>query len=277
MHNRTLIASLALLLVAGCKTGPQVRKSGEPAVTASRIQVTEQTMSSFALAFHATVSNPHTGPLDLDGLKYTLKAGGKVLRTGTAKLDVEAPPDGEGSIDVPIAVEYALTEKEIEGLAGSDTIDLLLSGTLEGHYGSSKVELPIQRAGALRAPRLPTVSFGTPDAARQSLEAISATFPIQIHNDNPFPVKIGSLDYQLTVEGNDMDSGMLAARISIPPSSTQVYEVAADLTEKTVPGLKKKLKAKNELDYHLSGTLHVGAIDLPVDLSSKITFTAERK
>ncbi len=279
--RRALVPALGLALglgfgLASCKTAPQVKAPGTFTVEPTGLKTTHQTLSSFTVTLSASVENPGKVPLTITGADYTLTVGGKVLRTGHAPLELTVAPTSSGQLSFPVAVEYALKLEELQKLASTPTIDLLLGGTIDGKLGTQAVQVPFSRAGQLRSPRLPTVKLGTPDAARQSLSEIAATFRLQVENDNPFPVKLDGLDYVLTVQGADVASGTVGDRTTVPPSSTQTWEVPTDLTEKTVPGMTKAMKENNALDDHLKGVLHLGPVDVPVDLTSQITFTEQR-
>lgn len=277
---RVALGALAAALVLGagaCKTAPVVKAPGTFTVTPTGLSTVHQTLSSFTVRLSASVSNPGSTPLSVSRADYKLTVGGKVLRTGHVPLEVTVAPGATGELSFPVAVEYALKLAELKKLASSPTIDLLLEGTVDGTLGTEAIKAPFSRAGVLRSPRLPVVRLGTPDAARQSLSEIAATFRIEVENDNPFGVRLDGLDYVLTVQGADVASGTVGDRTTVPASSTQTWEVPADLTEKTVPGMTKALKANNALDDHLKGVLHLGPVDLPVDLTSQIVFTEERK
>lgn len=276
MHRTLTVLCAGVVALASCKTAPVENAPGSFTVEPTGISTRSQTLSSFTVVLHATVTSTGRVPLSVTGADYVLKMGGKVLRKGHAPLKVAVAPGAKGDVSFPVAVEYAMKLKEMQELAASPTVDILVSGTVDGTLGSHTVKAPFSRAGVLRSPRLPRVRLGTPDAARQSLSEVACTFHLEVVNDNPFPVKLNGLDYVLSVQGSDVASGTVGERATIPPSSTHIWDVPTDLTEKNVPGMTKAMKANNALDDHLKGVLHLGPIDLPVDLTSQIQFTQER-
>ena len=217
---RALVPALVLSLglgLASCKTAPAVKAPGTFTVEPTGLSTTSQTLSSFTVTLSASVENPGTAPLAIDGADYKLTVGGKVLRTGHAPLEVTVAPGGHGPALLPGGggVRPQARRAEEAGEHRRPSISSS-SGTVDGTLGKQAVKAPFSRAGALRSPRLPVVKLGTPDAARQSLSEIAATFRLQVENDNPFPVKLDGLDYVLTVQGADVASGTVGDRTTVP-------------------------------------------------------------
>ncbi len=274
MKVRPILTGFVLTLAAagGCKTAPTPPPPSEPVVSPAGIKVKDQTLSSFTAVVMVDVENPGRTPLEVESAHYEFSSGDLVLREGDAEIGVSVPPGESTTVAVPVAVEWEPTEEEFGAFLDKASLPLLFEGTLKTSAG----ELPVSVAGSLRTPRLPRVALGTPDAARQRVDAIAATFRVEIYNDNPFPVRVRRLSYAIEVEGNEVASGELANKVTVPPSAQLVFEVPADLTEETVPGLAQKMKEENRLSYVLRGVLFVGDLEIDVEEPSEIVFTAER-
>lgn len=273
MHQRTLIV-LPLALVLACAAAEAPPPAEQPGLAGVTLRTASQTLSSYTVVVTAAVTNPRPVALQLTKATYVLTADDQPVREGEAPLEVVLAPGEGASVDVPVAVEYAPTLADFE--SGEDAIRVVFDGRIFGRYGDEQVEVPVVRAGAVRSPRLPQVKLGTPDAARQRIDAIAGAFFVDVANENPFEVKVKRLDYVLEVEGNELSAGSVGNNATIPPSSTTEYEVDVGLTEETVPGIAGLMKDKNALDYRVHGALWVGDLKIPYDLKSQIAFTAQR-
>ncbi len=269
-----LSSLLSLSLSSACARTQQAGPAPEaPSLEYGRVRTASQDLADFTVVFEATLQNPTAAPVRVRGAHYQLSSEDEILAEGDADLDVTAAPGGKASFEITVPVHYARDADEIRAFASTKVLPLLLEATLHSDAG----EIAFSRAGRVRSPRLPYVDLQDPDAARQRLDAIAAVFRIAVHNDNPFTLKLDGLHYTLSVEGKVLSEDTLGLGEPIPPSSIGVYEVPVDLTEETLPGIGGILKEKNALDYKVEGTLRVQDVEIPVDVSSTIHFTAERE
>ena len=271
IRNRLVLSLVAL---SACATVQQERTSGTPTLISTSFSTVSQTLSSYTVDVTVAVMNPRAETLQFTRAAYTLTVDGKIVREGVYPLDVGVAPTASGQFDVQVAVEYAPKLTDFE--TGKESFDVLVKGTAVGRYGEQKVELPFERAGVVRSPRLPTVTLGEPAASRQRIDDVNASFSLVVQNENPFDLKVTRLDYVLDVEGRELSSGMLASHTTLPASSSNRYEIDQELNEDTLPGIADIMRQKNALDYSLRGSLRVGDLEIPFDLKSQIRFAAER-
>jgi LEA14-like dessication related protein len=265
-----------ILLTAACKTAPEAPPEADPAVTAGRLDVTEQTLSSFGATAWGTVSNPRATDLVLEQVTYRFSARGEEVREGRHDLAITVPAEGEAEVSVPVAVEWALSAEEIAALSGTDAVPLVFNGVVKGRYGSRTVEFAFDRAGRLRRPRLPEVALDQPDGSRRKIDEVYAIVRLQVQNDNNFDVRISGLDYVLEFEGTALREGTAGTGHRLLPSGAYVIEIEQEITPERVENMVEEMRARNALSYRVHGTLRIGDVAIPFDLQDQMTFHAER-
>ncbi len=268
-----LVAASIFLIMVGCKTTPRTAPLAlSPVLSEAQLEVVDQSITSFAVRVSAMIDNPRDSVLEIESVGYTLSARGEKVREGTVDLPLIVPPSERASIEVPVAVEYSLAIEEHRQIFGGDAVPLVFNGIVRGSYDGEEVELPLDRAGRMRAPRLPKVSLDIPDGARRSPTEVHATFRLQVKNDNPFQVRIGALDYVLEVEDNELRQSRVGVSQRVPASGAYIFSIEQDLTSNNVPELEARMRDDNVIDYRLFGELRLGDLVVPFDETGEIRF-----
>lgn len=270
MRKLVWVSLCGALCACSGKQGPP--PEDPPFVKPGRVRTAQQTLGTFTLEFNGNVMNPTSKEITITGVRYDLTHEDEILNEGMLALSVTVPAGGEALVQLPIAVEYARDLEELEEFLTVEKLPVLLDAVLTTHGD----DIVWGQKGFVRGPRMPTVVLGNTNAARQRHDAIAVTFFLEIHNENPFEVKIGKFSYILTLEGVEIADGIVGAKQTAPPGSNLIFEVPVGLTEENIPGLGKIVKEKNALSYKLTGKLEVGELRRDVDIDAQINFTAER-
>ena len=272
----SLFVAAALVLVAACKTTPEAPPPApDPKLVDSRMEMGGQTISSFTSTTFATIENPRDEALTIDRVSYTLSARGQPLREGTHTVAVTVQPLGQAEVEVPVVVEYTLTMDEYREIFSGEAVPVVFNGVVHGRVGGDEVSIGLDRAGRLRAPRLPVVSLDIPDGARRRVDEVHATFRLQVDNDNPFDVRLAWVDYVLEVEGNQLRESRVGTGQRLPASGAYVFIIEQDLRPSNVPQLVERMTEDNSISYRIHGELRVGDLVLPFDETDQIRFAGQ--
>ena len=268
---RSLAAALlAALTLGACATTP-AGPPPAPRLVVARGQISEQGFGHFTVSIHAEIENPGAAPLAFSAFEYEVSVGEQVVRAGGREpLEAIVAPGEAGALALSVPVEWVFNPEELGALPPLQAVKV--SGALVGAGASVPVVVGVE----LRTPRLPTLSLGTPEAARQRLDAVAVTFMIAVNNDNPFPLTLDRLNYLLEVEGVEIEGGMMGRLRTLAPSSVLTFEVPVELTPTLLPGMVQTMKAKNALSYRFHGSSQVAGARSPFDLSGELTFSASR-
>ncbi|MFW5879084.1 MAG: hypothetical protein ACOCVR_04615 [Myxococcota bacterium] len=268
-----MAVALLFSLTPGCRTAPEVAPpQPDPVLLETRVEFTDQTISSFTASAVAGIENPRDEPLLIDRVDYSLRARGHVLREGSYELATTVPPMQQAEVTVPVGVEYSLTFEQHREVFAGDAVPVIFTGVVTGSYGGEDVQLTIERAGRMRTPRLPEVRLGTPDGARRRVDEVHATFRLELVNDNPFPVRLAWVDYVLEVEGNELRETRVGADQRLPASGAYVFTIEQDLRTSNVPVLEDVMEEDNAIDYRIHGELRMGDLVIPFDEPDEIRF-----
>ncbi len=269
-------ALLVVASVSGCKTTPEAPPP-EPDPTVAEVQIgfSDRTLTSFTATATASVANPRSVPLRIERVTYTLSARGRTLREGAYEAEVSVPASGTGQVAVPVAVEYSLATDEDREMFTGEAVPIVFNAVAHGRYDGETVELDVDRAARLRSPRLPAVKLDTPDGARRRVDEVHATFHLRVENDNPFEIRISSLDYVLEVEGNELRESRVGTRQRVPASGSYIFTIEQDLRTANVPQLADRMREDNRIEYRLHGELRVGDMLIPFDETDEIRFAGQ--
>jgi LEA14-like dessication related protein len=258
-------AVLALGFSVGCAGAPPVAPVAPEALQTQRLTVTEQTLTGFTAEARFELTNSGDTPMQITGATYDLTMDGKPLTSGQLDLDQAASPGQIISLRVPVSAEVVHDAAELKALVarGDTPIPLVMKGVVKITQNGAQTELPYSRLGELRAPRLP-VPMMNDTALGRSEQDVSVSFYFGVENQNPFDIKIRNISYRAELDGKEVGSGAASIGDRIPASQTAEYPI-----QESVPKLDR---SKTELPYHFTGTVDLGIVQVPIDLTGMLKF-----
>jgi len=258
-------AVLALGILAGCASAPPVAPVTEEAMQTERLAVTEQSLTGFTAEARFEITNTAETPMQITGATYDLSMDGKSLTSGQVDLDQAASPGQLVSLRVPVNVEVIHDAAELKAMVarGTTPIPLVMKGVVKISQAGTQTELPYSRLGELRAPRLPVPRMNDTALGRTDQD-VSVSFYFGVENQNPFEIKIKNISYRAELDGKEVGTGTASIGDRIPASQTAEYPI-----QENVLNLDRK---KTELPYHFTGTVDLGIVQVPIDLTGTLKF-----
>lgn len=268
------VASLWL----GCASAPARPASVGPATLASQeASVTSQDLTDVTVRFSGQVASPGPGPAVLEKADYELVSEGRVVKTGTAALNLALPPGQPTGFSFEQRAPYVQDAEELKALeAKGGNLLVALRGTLTVRAGGAVQTVPFAASRPVRAPRLPQVVVQGLDAGRYSDEEVNLTLQVGVRNPNPFPVRLEQLTWALSVGGKPLGEGTLARAVTVGASAVGVYPVEASVTKDTWGADVKALISKGTLPWALHGELAGKTVRVPYQLGGDVKLQVSR-
>lgn len=263
-----LAPSLAAIVFAvGCSSAPSVpdRPSSRQAEV-SRIDVRDQSFTRFTAV--AMVQIDSSQPVRAEEATWELVVNGEPGGSGTVPLGVDLPQGG-GVVEVPATAAYGEGEKLSEVLESQTPVAIVMRGTVRTSDGG---EWTFQRAGRVRAPRVPDVKVWHVEAGAFPREnRVGLVFFVEVENRNPFEIQLEQMTYDLSINGMKMiDQGTVGRMERVPPGSVAQLEIPLDLDEQNYPDVKNAIRRGGGLDYSIEGLVRLGVGRIPVELEGPI-------
>lgn len=274
--TRAVFASGMLALAVACATSPSPpTKSAEAPPAAPRkapleltgLTVAEESLQSLELVLSGELNFPRKkaprGPLE-----WTARTSAGVdLGGGTAELQ----PDPAGNFAARLPVRFGRTVEALTPLLTEDTMDVVVTAVL----GEGDQRLEASRSVRVRTPRPPMVSIVSVQASRQGNQALSLVYLLSIRNPNAFDVRASVLRYRALLADKVVSEGELPLATRIPASTESVFEIPAEAHVQNVGADLPARIRRNDLTWAFAGTVRVGGLEVPIDLSGGIRLTAQ--
>lgn len=269
--NRTLltatVAALAWLglACATSKPAPEEGAGAAPAVSAETLKVDEQDQTINGLKAVVTVrlKNEGAAPVSVTGASWEAVIAGKVVASGKAAVSASVPAGGEATVEVAAPFTYAQGDDEVAALVQrKEPVDYAVRGTLD--VGGGKVEFA--KAGAIRAPRMPSLKLGSLDASTSPSIGVAFSVMVDLDNPNTFPLVLQSARWKLAIAGKPAGEGVMDRKAPKAASHTS-YPI-----EVVIP--PEEVKARKELQgatvpYALEAEIDLGAAKVRLEQSGE--------
>lgn len=269
------LALTAVLVLAGCKTAPEVQPIAEPELTSQELQIAEQDLTDYRVRFVGQLAAP--GGATVEKATYEMVVEEKVVKSGEVPLGLSIEPGQTGEVRLEETGRYVGSAEELKEMSSrGGALLTALRGKLHLRVGGRPLELPFARARDIRVPRLPHVKLHDLDAARFSAEEANAMFYVGVVNPNPFTIRINGVSYTLTIGGKQVSQGTIGKGEKIGPAATGVFETQVVVNQESygpeVVGLIKSLK----LPYLMAGALTGELVDEPYELKGEIKLNVSK-
>ena len=266
MNRSLLIAAAVAGLGLACATSKPAPEAGSAASVSGqtlKLEEREQLIDGLKAVVTVQLKNEGAAAVTATGAHYEVLSGGKVIGSGTVALNQPVPAGGEAAIEIAVPVVYAKGDDEVAALVlRKEPIDYAVRGTVD--VGGAKVEFA--KAGAIRAPRMPSLKLANLDATTSPSLGVAFTAMIDLENPNTFPLILAGSHWKLTVAGKVVGEGVMDRRAPKAASHTSYpIEVAIDPNE---------VKQRKELQgatvpYALEAELDLGAAKVRLEQSGE--------
>jgi LEA14-like dessication related protein len=261
-------ATLFALALSGCASTPTAPPVPPPELVSQELAV-EQDLTNFRLNFEGRL-RPEQDAV-VERAEWELVVEGEVTDRGQAELGVEVPAGETKPFLLKARSQYVSSAEQLQSLsAQGGSLLAALRGTLHVRQGGTVYPIAFARSREVRTPRLPTVVMQELDAARYSSEEANIIFRIGVVNPNPFPLRLGSVSYEVQVAGRKIGEGVRGTGEHVAPSATGMFEVQLPVSQATWGPDIKKLIATTRLPYVVTGEVKGELYAVPYQLEGTV-------
>lgn len=273
--SASMRAILLAALCLGCASAPTRGTVAPPSLSAQETSVTSQELTDVTVRYSAQLSSP--GPAVLEKADYELVSEGRVVKSGSAPLNLPLAPGQPTDFSFQERATYVRGPEDLRAYnARGGTMLMALRGTLTVRSGDAVETVPFAASRAVRVPRLPEVVVQSLDAGRYSDEEVNLIVHVGVRNPNPFPVHLEQLTWALSVGGRPLGEGTLARAATLGASAVGVYPVEASVTKDTWGRDVKALLTKGTLPWALKGELAGPLLRVPYQLDGDVKLQGGR-
>lgn len=266
MNRRGLLAIMLLAVagLSGCASFDTVKKAAgikDPEVSISGIGVSSISMEGMTLQFALDVDNPNPLPLSLAGFDYALKLDGSQLLAGEQRDRVEIKARGKSQVQIPVSLKFADLSRLLSGGLAGESLDYeLQTAALVDLPVVGVKRFPASRKGEFPVPRPPTVSLTGIDIQQIGLTGAKLVIGATLENPNGFGMEIGSLAYDLAVNGRRWAKSSLDGGVALRGKGSDSISIPVELDFREMGGSLYQALVRGEgLDYQLDGNMKFAA------------------
>jgi len=111
----------------------------------------------------------------------------------------------------------------------------------------------------------PEAAFKSLSVGQVSAKSIELLPVIAITNNSMLPIPVNSIDYQLSLNDQQLLNGMSKDIGTLPANGTKDVTLALALTNKSLSALQQLLFKNGEVNYLISGNINVVGFDIPFE------------
>jgi|GEM_PF-2339636 len=268
--RRILGPAAILAIAAACASTPDAPPAPDVAkAEVYRIEIRDQDFTEFSAFAHVQLP-PGVTPT---AARWEILGGSPLTPLASGETAIGADQlSSDGVVLVGGKAPYTANPEALAELLASEAT---LPVVVRGYLVAGNVHYEFTRAGRVRAPRSPGVSVSQVEAAAiPSERRISLVFFIRIDNQNAFDVQLENIEYDLQIEGVDIDRGLAGTRRLIPRASAVEVDLPISLEETNFPQVMKHMHGESRLQYRMKGEVRLGVGRLPFELSGPIQVRA---
>ena len=245
------------LLLTGCSALQEQLTRSTPEVSVDGIRIVSLGFDAIDLLVDVRVDNPNPVGVQVAGLDYELRLDGKRAISGESAERAGIPARGSGTVSVPVTLGYQDLYERFGTLRDRDAVDYALELGIDVDVPVLGVQrLSASASDTLPLPGWPSVSLRDVRIDRLGLDGARLIMDIDVDNPNSFALDIGTLRYQLSVDGQDWISGTLDQPARIAPKEGASLSIPVELDLASMgSGVYRMLTEGRMLDYQLRGNL----------------------
>ncbi len=253
MFRKIMLALTLIALLSGCSLLKELVK--QPTVDFEGVALQEISLSEETLLFRFRVNNPNPLPIKLTSISYDLMINERNLASGTKSEGINLPGEGAALVELPFTIRHLELFDSLDEFINTDEVTY----TLKGSMGLGPIELPYKKSGTIRLPRLPQITLKKLEVEKFSFSGAAVVIVVDIRNDNDFPLKLDSLNYQASLSGVDIISGNTGQLPRVEARSSATIEIPLSVSFAKLGKSLANLLAGQSADYQFSGDINLPA------------------
>ncbi len=261
-----VLAQVALLAGALDCAGAKPVADAPETTSLQPLTIVEQTLTDVTVEARLQFDNPDQTPLEIKEATYEVTLDGTSMGKGHVALDYSVEGGGSQFVRIPAPTTLATDEESLNKWVakGDQPIHVVMQGTLHITEQGTTRDVPFAEVCDMRAPRFPLPKMNDVDVGRYGEGGeLGVNFFVGVENQNAFEVRVKSISYHASLDGQELAAGMASTGDRLPPSQTAEYEIVAET----------KKPEKDEMSYGLEGIIDLGIAKVPIHLSGKVNFS----
>jgi LEA14-like dessication related protein len=267
MHVRTIRLSLAILALCAIGCGFQ-----KPTLRFKSASLAGTDLEGTTLNVVYGFNNPNPLGLDLAEVSYALEVEGHSVISGKPPNGLSLPSKAETDLVFPARVRFLDLAPALEALLTKDVVHYKVSGSVGIQTPIGVLRYPFSYENTFGVPKIPAFAFQSPRVQSLSFTGARLVFPIQLTNQNSFPLPLGGFSAAIAIAGTQVGTSNASLPATLSGGATHVVELPLDVNFlQTGMAIANAIRGGNA-NVKLDGALRSGAASVPIRLEQNLPF-----
>ncbi|MFO1471589.1 MAG: LEA type 2 family protein [Turneriella sp.] len=270
--SRSLLLAILLIPQLSCALLQGTLSEYAPDITLKDVQLKGFDFEGADIEYIYSIRNKVGFGITFSKLAFQISVDGRRMIDAQNDKNVVIKAKETTQFSIVQRVRYVETVEAFIEFAKKDTVEIALKGNV-GIYVNEligTVNVPIEGAKVVAVPKLPQVHFGSLDFEKMNFSNPlnpQATFTLKfnVHNPNPFDVKIPRIEYDFTAAGTKVVSGAKQNQ-TLPKQADAMISVPVNLSGRNIVDLVPKLRDLNNNDYRFTSAVDVALMGQTLSL-----------
>jgi LEA14-like dessication related protein len=267
-----LSAALSILVITSCALLQGRFSEYAPDITLKEVNLRGFDFEGADLEYIYTIRNKVGFGITFSKLAFQISVDGKRMVDMQNDKNVAIKANESTNFTIVQRVRYVETVEAIFDIAKKDSVNVGLTGAV-GIYVNEligSINVPIEASKVIPVPKLPQVHFGSLDFERMNLANPlnpQATFSLKfnVHNPNPFEVKIPRIEYDFTAAGTRVVNGVKQNQTLAKQADASIT-IPVNLSGRNIIELVPKLRDLGSTDYRFTSAVEFAIMGQTVSL-----------
>lgn len=265
---RMLILPFSLLVLSSCAGSQKNAAKGAVELFTEDARVVNVRMDTAELSFPYELTNNSQTDATLTKVEYTVTITGEPPHTQTLTPSAVVAAGQSLASTLTVSVPLATSDEAFLARESGETSRFSQTATFTFADGT---EYQAEWSGELFLPRRAKVS-ATAQAVRYE-NNFELHFAMGIKNPNAFVLPVDGLSYVISIDGVEVQRGVVAERQKLQPSSELVFDITRAVGREDLIDLAKKLLPQKSISYQVEATLSAAGQTQSTPLTGTIDFT----
>jgi len=260
------------ILIVSCTSLEQIIQ--RPSVQVKGVKITDANFNEIYLDFGLLIHNPNVFGIQLEGYDYNFVIESNDFLKGNENQQVQIPSQNNSTINIPIAINFKSLYDLVAKMKNLDTLSYQLSGNVKPGGLLAGLSIPFSKSGTLPNIRIPKVSLKSLKIDKMGLSGIDLKLGIDLDNNNIFGFDIGKLDYNISLAGSKVASGITEKLASIPAKNKGEIVLPISLDFLGLSSSLKSILTGQNVECAVDGSADLktpyGALKLPISTTQTV-------
>ncbi len=233
-------------------------------------EVRDISLGGLTLDLTWRVENPNDVGVRIDKLSYAFDVEGSRLTSGVQPKGLDLAAGGSSNVTLPFEIRFVELVDSVATLLQREEIGWNAEGSMGFETPVGMLEIPFERRGQTRLPRLPEVRLAGARVTNLSLSGATMSIDLGLRNTNDFVVPLDRLRYALSVAGTDVASGN-ARPPRLNAGQQTSFSIPVQISFTSAGRAVYDAIQSGHAEIGVRGGLISGPLDMPLDLSRRLS------